>query len=292
MGGKSSQQKGKRFELSIANKLKELFNIKVRRTPLSGGMDFKGDIICIDDNSIISEFSFECKNQEKLNIWKALEQSRNDAPRGKTPLVVFTKNFQLDYCAIEFNDFINLLLELQEFRNQKNLQFCNKVDKNKVLSLLAEYHDKWISNVDALINDENIIAEDIVQDMYLKIHGSKDEVIKKAIQNNKPHIGYVNKILYTMYLKAQKQESLKTELKDNHTIETKEPELNKFNIEKKIDEIVNSFYWFDRKLFNLYRKEFHTIRSLSKATKISHVVVQNTISKCKKKIKRKLKNEI
>ena len=121
MRGRTSQLKGKRFELSIANKLKELFKVKVRRTPLSGGMDFKGDIICIDDNSIISEYSFECKNQEKLNIWKALEQSRNDAPRGKTPLVVFTKNFQLDYVAIEFNDFINLLLELQEFRNEKNL---------------------------------------------------------------------------------------------------------------------------------------------------------------------------
>jgi DNA-directed RNA polymerase specialized sigma24 family protein len=166
------------------------------------------------------------------------------------------------------------------------------VDKNKVLTLLAEYHNKWLANVNALINDENIEAEDIVQDMYLKIHSSKDEIINKAIVDSKPHIGYVNKILYTMYLKAQKEESLKTELKDNHTVEEKQPELNKFNIEKKIDEIVNSFYWFDRKLFNLYRKEFHTIRSLSKATKISHVVVHNTISKCKKKIKRKLKNEI
>ena len=166
------------------------------------------------------------------------------------------------------------------------------MDKNKVLSLLAEYHNKWLANVNALINDENIQAEDIVQDMYLKIHSSKDEVIKKAIVDNKPHIGYVNKVLYNMYLKAQKEESLKTELKDNHTVEEKQPEINKFNIEKKIDEIVNSFYWFDRKLFNLYRKEFHTIRSLSKATKISHVVVHNTISKCKKKIKRKLKDEI
>ena len=107
MGGRSSQLKGKRFELSIANKLKEVFNIKVRRTPLSGGMDFKGDIICIDDNSIISEYRFECKKKEKMNMWKALEQSRNDAPRGKTPLVVVTKNFQLDYVAIEFNDVIN-----------------------------------------------------------------------------------------------------------------------------------------------------------------------------------------
>ena len=32
MGGRTSQLKGKRFELSIANKLKEVFNIKVRRT--------------------------------------------------------------------------------------------------------------------------------------------------------------------------------------------------------------------------------------------------------------------
>ena len=166
------------------------------------------------------------------------------------------------------------------------------MDKNKVLTLLAEYHNKWLANVNALINDENIEAEDIVQDMYLKIHSSKDEVIKKAIVDNKPHIGYVNKVLYNMYLKAQKEESLKTELKDNHTVEEKQAEINKFNIEKKIDEIVNSFYWFDRKLFNLYRKEFHTIRSLSKATKISHVVVHNTISKCKKKIKRKLNEEI
>ena len=166
------------------------------------------------------------------------------------------------------------------------------MDKNKVLSLLAEYHNKWISNINALINDENLHAEDIVQDMYLKIHNSKDEILKNVIVNDKPHFGYINKIMYNIYLQIKKEDVIKTELKDAHTIETKEPEINKLNIEKKIDEIVNSFYWFDRKLFNLYRKEFHTIRSLSKATKISHVVVQNTISKCKKKIKRKLNEEI
>ena len=105
------------------------------------------------------------------------------------------------------------------------------MDKIKVLSLLAEYHNKWLATVNALINDENIQAEDIVQDMYLKIHSSKDEIINKAIVDSKPHIGYVNKILYTMYLKAQKEESLKTELKDNHTVEEKQPEINKFNIE-------------------------------------------------------------
>ena len=115
----NANDKGKRFERKVANRLNERFGTNVRRTPMSGGMTIKGDII--DLEGPLAQFSFECKNQEKLNIWKALEQSRNDAPRGKTPLVVFTKNFQLNYCAIEFNDFINILLELEEFRNEKNL---------------------------------------------------------------------------------------------------------------------------------------------------------------------------
>ena len=93
----NAKQKGNRFERQVAKQINKKFETNVRRTPLSGGMNFKGDIICIDDNSIISEFSFECKNQEKLNIWKALEQSKNDcATMGnrKKALVVFTKNFE------------------------------------------------------------------------------------------------------------------------------------------------------------------------------------------------------
>ena len=64
-------------------------------------------------------YSVECKNQEKLNIWKALEQSKGDA-RGtlKTPLVVFTKNFEDDYVALKYNDFVNILLELDEYRGK------------------------------------------------------------------------------------------------------------------------------------------------------------------------------
>ena len=70
----------------------------IRRTPNSGGLSMKGDILCIDDNSILSEFNWECKNQEKLNIWKALEQSRNDClGNAKMPVVCFTKNHERDY---------------------------------------------------------------------------------------------------------------------------------------------------------------------------------------------------
>ena len=63
------------------------------------------------------------------------------------------------------------------------------------------------------------------------------------------------------------------------------------DIEKVVDDIVNEFYWFDRKLFNLYRKKFHSIRKLSAATNISHVVVWRTINNCIKEIKKKINEE-
>jgi len=60
------------------------------------------------------------------------------------------------------------------------------------------------------------------------------------------------------------------------------------DIEQMVDDIVNEFYWFDKKLFNLYRKKFHSIRKLSAATNISHVVVWRTINNCIKQIKKKI----
>jgi Holliday junction resolvase len=116
--GLNAKQKGNRFERQISKIINKKFeNANCRRTPLSGGMDFKGDICSINDNSIVSEFSWECKNQEKLNIWKALEQSRNDAPQRTMPVVVFTRNFETEYACIEFEDFLNILKELEDLRN-------------------------------------------------------------------------------------------------------------------------------------------------------------------------------
>ena len=97
----NSKKKGDRFERDVAKQLNKKFNTNVRRTPMSGGMDnFKGDIIDINPDSILFDYHWECKNQEKLNIWKALEQARNDKPMGKTPVVVFTKNFEKQYNAL------------------------------------------------------------------------------------------------------------------------------------------------------------------------------------------------
>jgi len=114
----NSQKKGKRFELQVAKYLSKEFETSIRRTPNSGGLSIKGDIMATQ--GILSEFNWECKNQEKLNIWKALEQSRNDCIGShKEPLVVFTKNFEKDYVALELKDFVQILLELEQLREKK-----------------------------------------------------------------------------------------------------------------------------------------------------------------------------
>jgi len=113
----NSNKKGKRFELQVAKYLSKEFNSEIRRTPNSGGLSIKGDIMATQ--GILSEFNWECKNQEKLNIWKALEQSANDCIGShKQPLVVFTKNYEKDYVALRLEDFTQLLLELEDFRNE------------------------------------------------------------------------------------------------------------------------------------------------------------------------------
>ena len=116
----NANKKGKRFELKIANYLTKEFNTSIRRTPNSGGLSIKGDIIATQ--GILSEYNWECKNQEKLNIWKALEQSKGDCAtvgNRKKPLVVFTKNHHSDFVALELEDFVQLLLELEQLRENK-----------------------------------------------------------------------------------------------------------------------------------------------------------------------------
>lgn len=114
----NAKQKGNRFEREVSKQLNKKFGTNTRRTPLSGGMDFKGDIICTDQRSILFNFSFECKNQERLNIWKALHQCENDCERWKEPVVVFTKNHEDTYAAMRFEDWCNIIKELEDSRNE------------------------------------------------------------------------------------------------------------------------------------------------------------------------------
>jgi len=112
----NSQQKGKRAEREVAKRINKYLGTNVRRTPSSGGLSIKGDIIDINPDSAAFDFHFEVKNTKKLSIPKWWEQIYGDCPKGKIPMNVFKMNGKF-YGMLEFDDFLNLLLEKQELKD-------------------------------------------------------------------------------------------------------------------------------------------------------------------------------
>jgi len=128
LGKINSQAKGKRAEREVAKLINRYLDTNVRRTPQSGGMSIKGDIIDINPDSPAYQFHFEVKDQKKLMIPKWWEQIDDDCPVAKTPVNVFKMNAQF-YATMQFTDWLSLLTEMEELKES------NKVLKEEVEDL-------------------------------------------------------------------------------------------------------------------------------------------------------------
>lgn len=102
--GKASKRKGARYELEVAHDFTNA-GFPVRRTPASGGLHIKGDLVGLEG------FHVECKRTERLQMHAALDQAQNDAQIGQTPLVVFRRSNTPSFVALPLKDFLGLLLE-------------------------------------------------------------------------------------------------------------------------------------------------------------------------------------
>jgi len=54
-------------------------------------------------------YSIEAKNQEKLNIWSALEQAEENCKDGTAPLLIFKRNRSRTYAVLALEDLLKLL---------------------------------------------------------------------------------------------------------------------------------------------------------------------------------------
>ena len=111
----NANAKGKRAEREVAKLINQHLSTNVRRTPQSGGMSIKGDIIDINPDSPAFDYHFEVKDQKKLMIPKWWEQIYDDLPPGKIPVNVFKMNAKF-YATLEFKDWLSLLVEIKELK--------------------------------------------------------------------------------------------------------------------------------------------------------------------------------
>ena len=98
----NSKNKGKRFELTIVNLLKEHGFTESRRSVQYCGANGDADVIGVPGVHI------EAKAVEKLNIHEAMEQSIKDARDGEIPVVIHKKNRKPILVTMLFDDWIEL----------------------------------------------------------------------------------------------------------------------------------------------------------------------------------------
>ena len=111
MKPRSAKNKGKRLQNKIRDLILEKFDILEPDDVRSITMGDSGeDILLSPVARRLFPFSVECKNQEKLNIWGALEQAEDNSGN-HTPLVIFKRNRSKTYAVLEFDKLLELLNE-------------------------------------------------------------------------------------------------------------------------------------------------------------------------------------
>ena len=117
------REKGMRGEYEIRDYLNKKFGVKFERTPLSGGMDIKGDIRKTNKSrkSILDGLHWEVKRVEKINIHQCFRQSVKDCEHGKIPLVVFRRNNEKWHVCLTLDDFTDILKIMEDDKGIKKI---------------------------------------------------------------------------------------------------------------------------------------------------------------------------
>ena len=106
----SGKAKGRRLQNKIRDVLLEHFSDKLEPDDIrSQIMGMSGeDIVLSPAARKLIPYSFECKNQEKLNIWSSLEQAESNSG-DYPPVLIFKRNRSKTYVTIELDEFLKLI---------------------------------------------------------------------------------------------------------------------------------------------------------------------------------------
>ena len=109
MKSRSAKNKGKRLQNKVRDLLLETFNQLEPDDVRSAIMGESGEDIKLSPAARkLIPYSFECKNQEKLNIWESLKQAEENSGVS-SPVLIFKRNRSKTYAVLNVEDFIKLI---------------------------------------------------------------------------------------------------------------------------------------------------------------------------------------
>lgn len=157
----------------------------------------------------------------------------------------------------------------------------------EILNLLAEKHNDWI-NVVKSFGASKEVAEDVTQDMYIKLHSWSQKNDRSLMYNqNEVNYYFVFKVLRSIYLDDVKknQHTINPETEDVFLNRTNKEEIDFQEISEEVEDRLSKMYWYDRKIFELvYVKKISRLQ-LAEMTGISYHSIKRTVRKVKNLIK-------
>ena len=167
-----------------------------------------------------------------------------------------------------------------------------------MIELLCQYHNDWIRL--ALSLGAGDLVDDIVQDMYLKVDEKYAHQPEKIMRDGKLNTYFIYVVLRNM-------------IYDVHRAKSNAPVLmNGINVKTIIDQIpdevydyeddadielrlkctkqeIETWHWYDKKLWATYQGQDISMRKLSEDTRISLSSIFNTIKNGRQQIKKAYK---
>ena len=155
----------------------------------------------------------------------------------------------------------------------------------EILKKLFERHKDWCDIVESFgCNPQT--AEDIVQEMYLKIGKLVAQGKDITFGSDVNHF-YIFRTLTTIFLDYKRRERKEGDFDfENYDIEDEQMVEYKKKYEIILEEL-DSMYWYDKKVYEIIESG-ESISELSRKTNISYYSLYNTYKKVKKYLKDKL----
>ena len=110
MKARSAKNKGRKLQNMVRDRLRSVFSETLETNDIeSQVMGMSGeDIVLSPAAKKAIRYSFECKNQERLNLWKSLEQAESNC-EDRQPVLVFKRNRTKTYIALELEEFLKII---------------------------------------------------------------------------------------------------------------------------------------------------------------------------------------
>jgi DNA-directed RNA polymerase specialized sigma24 family protein len=167
------------------------------------------------------------------------------------------------------------------------------MNEYKWLEKVASHHKEWVKTIQKM--GEFDYAEDIVQESYIALMKYADET-KLIDANGLVRKGYVlftlRSLYYQFYNKKKKINKVSFDgcwgLFDDSNLEEQEAY---HNICMLIDDEIENWHWYDKKLFKLYRDTDFSMRDIAGETNISLISIFHSIKNYKAILRDKLQKD-